>query len=73
MAGMSEKHPNTGAFPKVVGQPAIRALAIAGFSDYRQLSGESENALLKLHGVGPKSIRIIKQALIDAGLESMKP
>jgi hypothetical protein len=73
MAGMSEKHPNTEAFPKGVGQPAIRALAIAGFSDFRQLSGKSEASLLKLHGVGPKSIRIIRQALIDAGLEPMEP
>jgi hypothetical protein len=70
---MSEKHRNTEAFPKGVWQPAIRALAEEGFTDFRQLSGESEKALLQPHGVGPKSIRVIKQALIDAGLEPMKP
>lgn len=66
-------HPNTGAFPAGVSQPAIRAFAEAGIVRYEELAGRSERELLAMHGVGPKAIRIIRQALIDAGLEPFRP
>ena len=60
-------------FPKGVSQPAIRALESAGYTRLEDLSGASEAELLKLHGFGPKAIRIIQQALIDRGKAPLKP
>ena len=60
-------------WPKGVSQPAIRALTAAGFSRLEDLSGASESALLKLHGMGPKAIRVIKDALARRGLPPMVP
>ena len=62
----SSKPPD--AFPRGMGQPAIRALTAAGYARIEQLAGASEAALLQLHGVGPKAIRIIQQALAERGL-----
>jgi Helix-hairpin-helix domain len=72
ISSMSQ-HPNTDSFPKVVPQPAIRALTDAGFEKLEDLAGASEAELLKLHGVGPKAIRIIQQALIDEGQAPLRP
>ena len=54
-------------------QPAIRALVAAGYDRMEQLAGASESALLQLHGVGPKAIQIIKQALDDRDLMPISP
>ena len=61
------------AWPKGVSQPAIRALTAAGYFQLDELSGASESALLKLHGMGPKSIRVIKGALTQRGLPQLTP
>jgi hypothetical protein len=53
--------------PKI-GAPATRALAAAGYTRLSQLSKVSETDLAKLHGVGPKAIRILREALAGAGL-----
>ena len=60
-------------FPPGMGQPAIRALVGAGYDQMEQLAGARESALLQLHGVGPKAIRIIKQALEYRGLMPLTP
>jgi hypothetical protein len=60
-------------FPPGMGQPAIRALVAAGYDRMEQLAGASESALMQLHGVGPKAIGIIKQALDDRGLMPLTP
>jgi hypothetical protein len=63
----------TGApFPKGVSQPAIRALADAGYTHVDQLAGVSEKHLRMLHGMGPKTLRIIDEALQGQG-KSFKP
>ncbi len=54
--------------PGKVPQPALRALAEAGITTLGQLAALSEKELLKLHGVGPKGVRILRQALEQAGL-----
>ena len=59
------------AWPKGVSQPAIRALTAAGYFRVEELSGASESALLKLHGMGPKAIRVIKESLAERGLAPM--
>jgi hypothetical protein len=56
------------AFPMGIGQPVTRALTAAGYARVEQLAGISEAALLHLHGVGPRAIRIIRQALAERDL-----
>jgi predicted flap endonuclease-1-like 5' DNA nuclease len=45
-----------------IGAPATRALTAAGYTRLSQLRKISEADLLKLHGVGPKAIRIMREA-----------
>ena len=61
------------AWPKGVSQPAIRALTAAGYFQLDELSGASESALLTLHGMGPKAIRVIREALAERSLPPMVP
>ncbi|MEZ4593609.1 MAG: DNA-directed RNA polymerase subunit alpha C-terminal domain-containing protein [Chloroflexota bacterium] len=56
------------SWPKGVSQPAQRALAAAGIENLAQLSAISEAELLKLHGMGPKAIRHLREALAEQGL-----
>lgn len=58
----SANQPND--FPKI-GAPATRALIAAGYQRLEQLTQVSEAELLQLHGVGPKAIRILREALAD--------
>lgn len=55
-------------WPKGIGAPAQRALAAAGYHRLEQLDGVSAKALLKLHGMGPKAIRVLREALAARGL-----
>lgn len=55
-------------FPPKIGQPAMRALAGAGYSGLDQLTAVSEAELKKLHGMGPKALRILGEALAAQGL-----
>ena len=50
-----------------IGQPATRALAHAGLTTLDQVAGRSEAELLTLHGVGPKAIDILREALAVTG------
>ena len=59
-------------FPKGVSHPAIRALADAGYTHIDQLAGVSEKHLRMLHGMGPKTVRIIGEALRAQG-KAFKP
>lgn len=58
--------------PKGLGKPAERALAAAGYRRLEQFTQISERDLLKLHGVGPKAVGILRQALTEQGL-AFKP
>jgi len=55
------------ALPKV-GAPATRALAGAGYTTLRQLAGAPRAELARLHGMGPKALRIIEAALAEHDL-----
>lgn len=58
--------------PSGLARPALRALAAAGITrtaDFRKIS---EAELKQLHGMGPKAIETIRQALADAGLAFRK-
>jgi hypothetical protein len=64
--GAAKKAANA-PFPKGVSQPAIRALASAGYAHIDQLAGVSEKHLATLHGMGPKALRIIGETLKEQG------
>ncbi|MBT2510765.1 DNA-binding protein [Streptomyces sp. ISL-98] len=55
-------------FPPQIGRPACRALALNGYMRYDQLTSVTSSELLKIHGVGPKAIRILEQELAARGL-----
>lgn len=61
-------HEPTSDLPSGIGKPASRALAAAGYSRLEQLARVQEADLLKLHGVGPKAIGVIREALAARGL-----
>lgn len=54
--------------PTTFGAPARRALIHAGITHLEQLSRVSEGELLKLHGVGPRAIRLLRDILAGHGL-----
>ena len=55
-----------------IGAPVIRALASIGVTRIDQLAEQSRTELLGLHGVGPRALRIIDEALAARRL-SMRP
>ena len=55
------------ALPRI-GAPATRALTAAGITTLTQVSGTTERELLAMHGVGPKAIRILCEAMSERGL-----
>jgi predicted flap endonuclease-1-like 5' DNA nuclease len=54
--------------PRGIGAPAGRALSSAGYTRLAQLTSVSEAELLRLHGVGPRAIRLLREALAAKGL-----
>jgi hypothetical protein len=53
--------------PTGLSQPAQRALAEAGYNRLEQLTRVSEKEILALHGMGPKGIRLLREALAEKG------
>lgn len=58
--------------PAELAAPAKRALVAAGYTRLEQLSGASETELMKLHGMGPKAVAQLREALNVAGLAPLK-
>ena len=54
--------------PRNIGAPATRALAAAGYTRLSQLANVPAAELGKLHGVGPKALRLLQDALKQRGL-----
>jgi 3-methyladenine DNA glycosylase AlkD len=57
--------------PKI-SKPANRELYNAGFYTLEQFTDVTEADILKIHGVGPKAVRILKEALHEKGLSFSK-
>jgi hypothetical protein len=51
-----------------IGAPARRALLGAGYRRLDQLAGVQESVLLKLHGMGPKAMNILRAPLEEREL-----
>jgi hypothetical protein len=56
------------SLPKGIGAPATRALVGAGYTKLTQLAGASTAELKALHGMGPRALRLIQEALEEEGL-----
>ncbi len=54
--------------PAGLAQPARRALSVAGCARLEQLTTVTEPELLKLHGMGPKALGVLRAALQARGL-----
>ena len=67
MKGNSAMTDETPLLPPV-GAPATRALTAAGYRTLADLDGVSRTSLLALHGVGPRAMRILEEALAARGM-----
>lgn len=67
MKSEQSEQPESG-FPTKLSQPALRALAGAGYTRLEQLTEVSEVELKRLHGMGPKGINMLRDALVARGL-----
>jgi hypothetical protein len=54
--------------PSKLAQPARRALLAAGYRRLKQLTTVSEAEIRQLHGMGPKAISQLRDALDKRGL-----
>lgn len=66
MPDVDEKNEHD-AFPRGIGQPATRALEAAGITILAQLTAVTEAELLRLHGVGPRAVGILRETLAATG------
>ena len=60
-------------FPAGLAQPALRALRAGGYTRLVQLTKVKEADLLKLHGMGPKAIGLLRSALEADGRSFADP
>lgn len=66
---MTPKSPaSPDAWPRGVGAPAVRALAAAGYTELRQLDGVPASTLMRLHGMGPRALSRLREALQARGM-----
>ncbi|WNO76624.1 MmcQ/YjbR family DNA-binding protein [Streptomyces sp. AM8-1-1] len=56
-----------GDLPKSIGRPATSALLSAGITSLDQVAERTEAELLAMHGVGPKAVRLLGEALGSTG------
>lgn len=61
-------HEQSADLPKGIGKPAERAFSNAGYFQLEDFTKITEAELLKLHGVGPKAVGIIRNSLAEKGL-----
>ena len=59
--------------PAGLAQPALQALIAAGYNHLDQLAKVKEADLLKLHGIGPKALGLIRGALSAGGQSFADP
>ena len=56
------------ALPKAIGKPATQALLSLGITKLSEVAEWSEAELLEQHGIGPKAVGILREALSGLGL-----
>jgi len=50
-------------FPAAIAAPALRALYAAGYRKLEDVVKITDAELLSLHGMGPKAVRLIREAI----------
>ena len=65
---MTNQPPTDTDLPAGLSNPARRALATLGITRLDQITTHRAKDILNLHGMGPKGIRILRQALAERGL-----
>ena len=68
LARAESTSPLDGDLPPAIGKPATQALHGARLTTLDQVADKSEAELLALHGVGPKAVRVLADALKHRGL-----
>lgn len=58
-----------GDLPNEIGKTAARVLSLNGITSLRQVAEHSKKELLAIHGVGPKAIAILGEALAAKRLD----
>lgn len=58
-----------GDLPDEIGKTAARELSVHGVTSLRQVADHSKKELLAIHGVGPKAIAILGEAMAAKGLD----
>jgi large subunit ribosomal protein L21 len=61
-----------GELPENIGKPATRALEEAGLTTLKKVAGKTEDEILELHGIGPKAVEALAEALEAEGLSFKK-
>lgn len=62
-----------GDLPDGIGKTAARELSYHGITSLQQVAAHSQRDLLAIHGVGPKAIAILADALAAKGLSYKQP
>jgi predicted flap endonuclease-1-like 5' DNA nuclease len=62
-----------GDLPDEIGKTAARELSVNGITSLEQVAEHSRKELLAIHGVGPKAVRILGEALSEQGLDFEEP
>jgi hypothetical protein len=57
-----------GDLPDAIGRTAARELSLSRITSLQQVADHSRAELLAIHGVGPKAIAILGDALAEKGL-----
>ncbi len=57
-----------GDLPHAIGKTAARELSHHGITSLRKVAAHGRKELLAIHGVGPKAVRILGEALAEQGL-----
>ena len=55
-------------FPPGMSEPSLRALLDAGYDSLEAVAAATPKQLLDLHGMGPKGIRLLREALAARGM-----
>jgi hypothetical protein len=69
---MNNNNGTVSDLPKGIGKPALRALTSAGYVLLEQFSKLTEAEVMKLHGMGPKAMGLIREALAEKGMSFNK-
>ena len=65
---LTDQPPSDTNLPAGLSNPARQALATIGITQLDQVTAHREKDILNLHGMGPKGIRILREALAERGL-----